>query len=620
MRCQIFMGDYDFIVTAFEEVMDIYQRLSDFPGQFFALILYGAFCQDSLKLEEAREVYVKAHKISYEFDDFNLILMGLMHLALINRYSGNLDEEIRVMKKAAKYLKNVDSLKVVGDYNSNYGYLLASARRHEEALTYFDKSLEIYRKYYEDDTAPNLMQTRCNAACSLIALGRRDEAIEILQDLKDKAIHGKNRVLWAEACGTLSDLYYEMGDCENAYLNLKSKMKVWGDSLFKKHRDSSKKIDKILTMGQRETREQLFFANIALKEKTLELEKSLASLNLLFDVGKKMTLTTDIKQLFTFILEAVSAHMDMDFVKLLMVDEGKRSISCQDLYYDKNNEVIENPSDISFDDKTSVAAYVVREKRDVFIKNVKDEISNYLEVDADSFFEEEAGEYVTGTVIYCQLLSEEKIIGLLSIQSKESSKYSDRDFQVIQSIASYVAISLSNAIKEQIIEEKIQSLEWLSRFDVLTGLENRRSYDTYMSSILEGESFCSSLAIVVLDMNHLKMINDTLGHAEGDAYLREVVAILKEQNNGYRIFRMGGDEFAVVALDRADEDIQSYIAKVKRSCEARTFSSYPLSLAIGYACCDTKGDFAFLYQKAEKEMYRDKARYYEKNKFDRRKP
>ncbi|MDE3106377.1 MAG: GGDEF domain-containing protein [Acidobacteriota bacterium] len=101
------------------------------------------------------------------------------------------------------------------------------------------------------------------------------------------------------------------------------------------------------------------------------------------------------------------------------------------------------------------------------------------------------------------------------------------------------------------LEEQVSSNEWLALHDELTGLPNRRLFaDRLQSAIERAKRSSAPLALVLLDLNGFKKINDTLGHPAGDQVLREVAASLRRSMRATdTLARLGGDEFIIVASD-----------------------------------------------------------------------
>jgi diguanylate cyclase len=101
------------------------------------------------------------------------------------------------------------------------------------------------------------------------------------------------------------------------------------------------------------------------------------------------------------------------------------------------------------------------------------------------------------------------------------------------------------------LEEQVSSNEWLALHDELTGLPNRRLFaDRLTTAIDRADRAQSRLALLILDMNGFKNINDTMGHQAGDQVLREVAAHLRRSVRASdTLARLGGDEFIIVATD-----------------------------------------------------------------------
>jgi diguanylate cyclase (GGDEF)-like protein len=117
--------------------------------------------------------------------------------------------------------------------------------------------------------------------------------------------------------------------------------------------------------------------------------------------------------------------------------------------------------------------------------------------------------------------------------------------------------------------ELLVQLERLSNEDPLTGLANRRRWDAGLAeACAAARDGHSTLAVVLLDVDHFKLVNDRLGHAAGDATLRALADLLRERVRGTDLAaRIGGDELAVL-LPGADLDRAVRLAEELRA-EAR---------------------------------------------------
>lgn len=89
--------------------------------------------------------------------------------------------------------------------------------------------------------------------------------------------------------------------------------------------------------------------------------------------------------------------------------------------------------------------------------------------------------------------------------------------------------------------------------DTLTGLKNRRAMDTVLSRLVAGQS---SFAVMHIDLDYFKAVNDTLGHAAGDYVLQMVARIMVEETRETDVVaRVGGDEFTVILPDVRSDDV-----------------------------------------------------------------
>jgi diguanylate cyclase (GGDEF)-like protein len=130
-----------------------------------------------------------------------------------------------------------------------------------------------------------------------------------------------------------------------------------------------------------------------------------------------------------------------------------------------------------------------------------------------------------------------------------------------------------------------------SKIDTLTGIGNRYAFNEFIDN-LSRQTAKQSYSVVMIDMDHFKEINDTLGHLEGDNALRDMAAIIKGSLR-YNDFaaRYGGDEFVLAAT--ADSDINRIMARIQTAVDnqnSKNLRPYKIEISYGMDVFDTHGD------------------------------
>lgn len=192
----------------------------------------------------------------------------------------------------------------------------------------------------------------------------------------------------------------------------------------------------------------------------------------------------------------------------------------------------------------------------------------------------------------------------------------------------YVAVTIADIFifvmlqNEIIAREKRNVEKWIkkSNTDELTGFYNRHAYEEELDT-LEIVGPASDFVYVSIDVNALKVVNDSLGHSAGDELLIGVAKCLEQCFGSYgKIYRIGGDEF--VALIYADqhqmEAIEHELKQVMDSWSGDHSSS--LTVSYGYVTMNEVGDMPVRQMAilADKRMYEAKTRYYKSTGTERR--
>ena len=138
--------------------------------------------------------------------------------------------------------------------------------------------------------------------------------------------------------------------------------------------------------------------------------------------------------------------------------------------------------------------------------------------------------------------------------------------------------------------------------DSVSGLYNRRYYDEQLSEL------CSAQALVMLDVDNFKMINDSYGHQTGDAALHMIAQAVKScVRSSDAVVRYGGDEFVIVLWDIPKNIFERKLAEIQKKVkELRMDDMDGLSFSVSIGGIYGKGKTAELLAKADKNMYRAK--------------
>jgi len=149
-----------------------------------------------------------------------------------------------------------------------------------------------------------------------------------------------------------------------------------------------------------------------------------------------------------------------------------------------------------------------------------------------------------------------------------------------------------------------ERLRHMSLYDALTGLYNRASFEEAMQ--LTGRS--EKAALIVCDVDGLKLINDTWGHEAGDKFLKVVASIIRHSfRDDDFVARIGGDEFAILLDGYAAQNVAEAVRRLRTAVDShnRTGPDIAVSLSLGFAST-VETPRSDLFKVADDTMYREK--------------
>jgi len=170
----------------------------------------------------------------------------------------------------------------------------------------------------------------------------------------------------------------------------------------------------------------------------------------------------------------------------------------------------------------------------------------------------------------------------------------------------FVHAGISSASQIIALQYNMEKLEWVSNTDALTGLFNRRFYEDELKRLDTKRNL--PMTIVMSDVNGLKLINDSFGHAIGDELLKKVAEVIKKACRADDIIaRIGGDEFVILLPKTDASETEKIVQRVKDLLFEEKIGSIDISVSIGYETKKNEEEtYQDIFKKAEDHMYQEK--------------
>ncbi len=162
-------------------------------------------------------------------------------------------------------------------------------------------------------------------------------------------------------------------------------------------------------------------------------------------------------------------------------------------------------------------------------------------------------------------------------------------------------------------QARIEELQASAETDFLLGILNRRGFERELVRSLSFiKRYQASGALIVLDVDRLKPINDAFGHAAGDEVLKKIVAAISDQVRASDVVgRLGGDEFAVLLWNLSETDARAKAAALEDAIDRLTFvfrdSRVSAGASAGVAILTAHSDIDRVLDEADRAMYVRKA-------------
>jgi len=266
-------------------------------------------------------------------------------------------------------------------------------------------------------------------------------------------------------------------------------------------------------------------------EEDLTVEKRKLEEILGFD--QKLSSIRKFDVLIDFIVKKTAEILDASKCSLMLLDEENNDLCIKGAL--GLDEEIMRKTRIRLGDP--IAGVVAQEGEPLHVKNIE----------YDKRFQRgKRKNYVSRSFMIAPIKLEETLIGLINVADKkpkthQEEVFSDIDFKILCAISREVAVAIENV-------KLYRELKYLTTTDPLTHIFNYRQFKTSLNfEIKRRKRIKSDLSLIMIDIDNFKSYNDTYGHLEGDALLKAVGKILKDQLRDTDIVcRYAGDEFVAI--------------------------------------------------------------------------
>ncbi len=279
-------------------------------------------------------------------------------------------------------------------------------------------------------------------------------------------------------------------------------------------------------------------------------------LSVLYEIGKAITSTLDINDLLELIYNQLSKVISSDayFVALYLAETNEMDIK---ILYDRGKRY----PGTQVDANEGISSWVVEHKKPLLIKDLREEMNN-LGLKPVMVGEKRLSRSWLGV----PMIADEQLIGLLAVTSYEPHMFDETDQILLEQISQQAVLSIQNARHYQEVTRQ-------AKLDSLTGVSNHNNFIEILYE--EQEKTIANLmplSLIMLDIDHFKVYNDTYGHTIGDQVLRLTVqAIRSHIKKTDTVGRWGGEEFSIL-LPNATVTQANLVANRIR----RTLSELPL--------------------------------------------
>lgn len=299
---------------------------------------------------------------------------------------------------------------------------------------------------------------------------------------------------------------------------------------------------------------QLAQEELSLKQ-TLEatnkkLEQRVLEQSLLFEVSRSLTSTLELHELFARIGTQVAERLGIPQFSIMLARNEKLVVKSA---WPRGS----GKEGLTFDMGEGACGRAARTQTAVYIPDLRSDSQVYLRRPDES---------VHGSLLVVPMVHKGSLLGVINLERPAIDAFSREEIELLGAVADLAAIATKNALLH---EETVE----LSITDPLTGAANRRQLFARLElEVARALRYESPLSVLMIDIDHFKLLNDLQGHRTGDIVLRKVCDLLKEATRKVdTLARYGGEEFMIVLPQVGKKEALEAAEKLRRAVEDAAF-------------------------------------------------
>jgi diguanylate cyclase (GGDEF)-like protein len=343
----------------------------------------------------------------------------------------------------------------------------------------------------------------------------------------------------------------------------------------------------------RQAEERLLRTLNTLNERTSELEKAHAELETVYETARSLGEHQDVDRIVNEVMTIALKILGYEHLSLLKYNSNQSGLLLIARMQHGRVSLMKPPV---LYDMAGISGYVARTGR----------LKKLYDVTTDSRYQ--PGLQGAKSELAVPMISRGRTVGVINAESTNLGQFSEKDEKILSILAGSAAMAMENARLNKQLED-------LSTTDELTGVHNYRYFiERLKEEQRRARRYDQPLSLIMVDVDNLKISNDTFGHQAGNLILKGVARVLRGiVRDTDVICRYGGDEFIIVLPQTVPEDALDIGQRIRAEVETTDFSqeglpnSLRIKVSVGVSTYPNNGGTAeSLVEMVDRALYRAK--------------